>query len=126
MLEQIYQDFITNALSQIQAGLQITKEYFTELFGRYVKYLIAIDIMWLIIGMLWLIFTLVAIKKYWKIACENINDNGAFALYFVGIIISICTSSIISIYHIEQLVKDTYIPEIRVMEEIHNLTANHE
>lgn len=43
MLETIYNDFTTKLLPQIQEGLTITKDYFIDLFGRYVHYLIVMD-----------------------------------------------------------------------------------
>ena len=47
MMEQIYNDFVTKMLPKVQEGLMITKDYFTDLFGRYVHYLIVIDIVWI-------------------------------------------------------------------------------
>jgi len=43
MIEKMYADFTTQMLPAIQTGLTITKDYFTDLFGRYVQYLIVSD-----------------------------------------------------------------------------------
>ena len=43
MIETLYNDFTTKLLPKIQEGLVITKDYFLDLFGRYVKYLIITD-----------------------------------------------------------------------------------
>ena len=39
MTEKLYQDFTEKLLPKITEGLVITKEYFADLFGRYVEYL---------------------------------------------------------------------------------------
>ena len=44
-IDKMYQDFLTNIAPKIQEGLVITKDYFVDLFGRYVKYLIVIDLL---------------------------------------------------------------------------------
>ena len=49
MLEQMYSDFTTKLLPKIGEGLSMTKDYFFELFGRYVKYLIIVDSIWLVV-----------------------------------------------------------------------------
>ena len=43
MMKKLYTDFTEKMLPMIQEGLMITKEYFTDLFGRYIKYLIVTD-----------------------------------------------------------------------------------
>lgn len=39
-------------LPKVSEGLMITKEYFTDLFGRYVQYLIVTDCIFIGIGLL--------------------------------------------------------------------------
>jgi hypothetical protein len=41
--DKLYSDFTEKVLPLAAQGLQITKEYFTELAGRYVQYLVISD-----------------------------------------------------------------------------------
>ena len=116
MLDQLYQDFTTKLLPKIQEGLVIGKDYFMDLFGRYIKYLIIIDSLWIFLGLILLIvgsYSLYRAKKYMK------EDNGlGFVWMLVGGIMPIVISAMIIINSIDNLVKDIYIPEVRIIEEI--------
>ena len=48
-MDNIYTDFTTKLLPKIQEGLMITKDYFIDLYGRYIKYLIVTDSIWTVL-----------------------------------------------------------------------------
>lgn len=67
MLEQMYNDFVTKVLPTIQEGLVISKDYFFDLFGRYVKYLIVVDSIWVVFGLILTIMGCEAVRiRRWK------------------------------------------------------------
>lgn len=78
-IDTIYNDFITKLLPQIQQGLTIIKEYFTDLFSRYIKYLIITDSIWTGVGLLMVILSIVGAivlaKKFikWNVRGRKIN-----------------------------------------------------
>lgn len=121
MLEQLYTDFTTKLLPQIQTGLAITKDYFLDLFGRYIKYLIIIDGGWTIIGLLLSLIGITCFTifyKKWKNAKRYSNEATQYSLFlFISIIFSI-SGPIICLTYATNLAKDIYIPEIRIYEEI--------
>lgn len=128
MLEQIYSDFTTKLLPQIQEGLVITKDYFTDLFGRYIHYLVIKDAISLgvsFIILLALIFTLKGVyewvKSYEQKSIWDSNDRYiGLCIHILLIIIALGTT----FYYATNLIKDKYIPEIRVYEELKSYTVN--
>lgn len=66
MTEKLYTDFTNKVLPAIQEGLVITQEYFTELFSRYVKYLIITDIVTIVGVLLIATALIVGFKKFWE------------------------------------------------------------
>ena len=130
MKEQMYQDFTTKLLPTLQQGLTITKDYFIDLFGRYVKYLIISDSILLFFGVILLIvgiiISTIGLKK-WKLEKEWAERNswneknpvlliiGGISLFFSIVLIIGCTNNI---------VKDIYIPEVRIYEIVNCKTCN--
>lgn len=114
-MDQIYQDFTTKLLPKVAEGLQITKEYFIELFGRYIHYLRIMDSIKLVVCLILFIMFVYFVPRVWK--WLRTCDPGVeifVGIYFIPIIILF-----FSIFHYaDNLVKDIYIPEIRVMQEI--------
>ncbi len=125
-MEQLYADFTSKVLPALQEGLIITKEYFIDLFGRYIKYLIVIDsigfgvsVFVVIIGMI-----MFARKKKWAFELldkttqeyRSGNPGGIFLLVLFITISVIATIS--SFAYINNLAKDIYVPEIRVYEQL--------
>lgn len=84
MLEKMYTDFVTNMLPKVSEGLMITKEYFTDLFGRYVQYLIVTDCIFIVVGLLLLFLGLFAI--FYEIQVKFDAEGG---LFFFSSLISI-------------------------------------
>lgn len=116
MLEKIYTQITEEVLPKISDGLIITKDYFFDLFGRYVKYLIIIDSISLLFFILLLITIFFIFKKY-KSKIKEIFLEDEIAMYFLlffmilALIFPLCFS-------VNNLIKDLTIPEIRVYEEI--------
>ena len=118
MKEQIYNDFVTKLLPKIQEGLVITKDYFLDLFGRYIKYLIIIDSIQLTLSLVVVISSVVYLIKGIKIGIEEDWSDGAY-IFLIFCAATFLFFSLISLStNIEQLIKDIYIPEIRVYEEL--------
>lgn len=117
--EQIYQEFTTKLLPQIQAGLTITKDYFIELFGRYIKFLIITDIVAMLAAILVLIALVFTIRKLVVILKKMDDYDDARIFVFMGI----CSSGMAILFCLTTIygkgidvIKDIYLPEIRVYE----------
>lgn len=126
MIEQIYSDFTTKLLPTIQSGLSITKDYFIELFGRYIKYLIITDIVSIIESVCLVILAIVIFryaKKSWNERAtwansSYANDRIPETLGFV-IALFFAIAGVLSFFsNVNDLIKSVYVPEIRVYEEI--------
>lgn len=122
MTEKLYTDFTNKVLPAIQEGLVITQEYFTELFSRYVKYLIITDIVTIVGVLLIATALIVGFKKFWEFSKTEMDSydrsffrslvSSIFALVFVLFVVPklyITTTN---------LIKAIYIPEVRVYEEL--------
>jgi len=119
-MEQLYTDFTTKLLPKIQEGLVITKEYFTDLFSRYIKYLIVTDSLLIILGIVLVILGYISYKKYITYTkSEEYNEyDGINILYFILIIGLSIAGTCIFIGNVGNLVKDIYIPEVRIIEKL--------
>lgn len=121
MKEQLYKDFTEKLLPKIGEGLQITKDYFIDLFGRYIKYLIITDSLAIGISVILMIVgitTLILLRK--KIVEWN-DDCNPVAIFIPIICGGIILGGIIGIcVNTSNLIKDIYIPEVRVLQEIQN------
>ena len=126
MLEELYDKVINDVLPTIQKGLVITKDYFVDLFGRYVKYLIVTDAMWALLG--FLLFAGFAIVVYRKRhLLTELDEYNVFLTARAGgtwaaLIISVCVGLPILLVNLDDLIKDIFIPEIRVYEELKSFT----
>jgi hypothetical protein len=120
MMDKIYEDFTTKLLPSIQEGLVITKDYFMDLFGRYVKYLIVSDTISIAVGFLGLA---IAIKFFkfsrvcWK-ESEDSYDRAAEGILMFLSTASVFVSFLFIMFSVDNLIKDIYIPEVRVYQEI--------
>lgn len=126
MLEQIYQDFTTKMLPTIQEGLIISKDYFFDLFGRYVKYLIVVDSLTLslsIISLVVAVYAMYWINKYGMQLSGTYDWTNYFDKMWPGPLMAGLV--FITLFFItainssaKSLVKDIIIPEVRVYEEL--------
>lgn len=112
MLEKMYTDFVTNMLPKVSEGLMITKEYFTDLFGRYVQYLIVTDCIFIGIGLLLFFVGLFALFYEIKGKCDADGGLIVFGLFMATIGLFVISTNTFN------LVKTIYIPEVRIYEEI--------
>ncbi len=119
-MEQLYNDFVDKVLPKIQEGLVITKDYFTDLAGRYITYLLITDIISLVFGLT--LFTLTAYfgfrekTRKWIMGGEDGDIPRGMIYVFIttGMLVAF-----IGIYtDITNIVKILYIPEIRILEEL--------
>lgn len=119
MIEQIYTDFTTKVLPKVSEGLVITKDYFTDLFGRYVKYLIVTDILWMTMSLIGIVFVILLLKKYVKATGKALDygDDWPIPFYVVTAMIAAFSTAIL-VGSTANLIKAIYIPEVRVYEEI--------
>jgi TRAP-type C4-dicarboxylate transport system permease small subunit len=130
-VDKMYNDFVTKMLPTVQDGLVITKDYFIDLFGRYVKYLIVTDIISITIALFVAYFAIKWIHKNWKIfkewsdkqdklpRFERDADEGAPYV----IVITLCSIAlIVSFFMVTNnaydLAKAIFVPEIRIYEEL--------
>lgn len=115
MIDELYSDFTNNLLPKIQEGLVITKDYFVDLFGRYVQYLIITDILMIVFCLVCIIVPLVCAYVFRKTIIE-VTEGGAFLLLLLLLlpIVGLVETT-------NDLIKAIYIPEVRVMEEIQNM-----
>ena len=114
-MEQLYETFTNDLLPTIQEGLVITQEYFTDLFGRYIQYLLITDILLLVLSVLGLIVCGFMIKK--GVDLESDCNDWFIPFFILGGILGIF--SLCGIIEMTgNVAKDIYIPEIRVYEEL--------
>jgi len=115
-MEQLYNDFVSKVLPQIQAGLVVTKEYFMDLAGRYITYLIIVDTISLVISLVILVLvTYFGFRKKTREWTMKDDDNMVVYLFVVpAMIITLA----VAFSSGTNLVKDIYIPEIRILEEL--------
>lgn len=125
MMETLYSDFTTKLLPKIQEGLVIGKEYFLDLFGRYVKFLFIVDVISAILYAIGSGLSIYAIFKLVKWANrEDEWDNpgaimGCFICGMLGIMFFM-----FSVSSTINAIKDKYIPEVRVMEKLNIIKSD--
>lgn len=125
MKEQIYNDFVTNMLPKIQEGFTITYDYFIDLFGRYVTYLLVTDIIMLVVTV---VITIILCYGIYR-AIKWLRNNGDFdyGLDPLSVLLLFPIACAIFAFFIaleiaQDVVKDIYIPEVRVYEEMQRFT----
>lgn len=127
MIEQLYNDFSTKLLPKISEGLSMTYDYFLNLFGRYIKYLIITDaiysVIWLVVFLTSVFYFRKSLKTLFSI--DSYREEGRFAFWItIGCLtfISGLMSFFAVLEYTEDVIKDIYIPEIRIYEEIKSFT----
>ena len=112
MKEQLYTDFTNKVLPMIQEGLVVTQEYFMDLFGRYIKYLIVTDTMLAITGLILMIVAVVYFKPLWKMS----EDHDAPIV--VVLLLPTLLGAGMFFSSLNNLFQDIYIPEVRVYQKL--------
>jgi len=120
-MDKIYEDFTANVLPKISEGLTMTKDYFFDLFGRYVHYFTVVDSIALFISIAFLFLIIFLWTKFFLYAKkEEEFDDGFFIPFTFAILIISIINIIITFDIAKNLIKDIYIPEVRVYEELKN------
>ena len=120
-MNELYEQFTTQLLPQIQEGLVITKDYFVDLFGRYVTYLLVVDTLALVLLVLSVIGLVYAGVKMIKANMKDEDGDLAEMGYIFGgtfIVVAIIILTIPLFEQVDKVAKDIFVPEIRVLEEI--------
>lgn len=120
MIETIYSDFTTKLLPQIQEGLSLTKDYFMDLFGRYIQYLLISDIItavgFLVVGCI----SLYAANRFWQ-SYKSQKDHYSSSTPEIPATVLLIFSVFMFLGVFSKtmdIVKDIYVPEIRVYEKL--------
>ena len=96
--------------------------YLQELMGRFIKYKIATDVIWLIVGITIFIFSIILFKKMqkWK-KSENYHknylddDEMLYALGIMGISIILAVAIVIIFNFTNGIIQDIFVPELTVI-----------
>ena len=116
MQEQLYNDFVTKLLPKIAEGVQITKEYFTDIFSRYTHYLIVQDSIWVALWavcFILMVWGVVSLYGRYKRTEDEGYINGVIFVGGLAIIFFV-----LFMFKLSDLVKELYIPEIRIYSEL--------
>jgi len=93
-----------------------------DLFGRYVHYLIVSDITQLLLLIIFTITGIIILKRGIKLEKENNYYEMTPKLMTIVGVILITIGAISAIFKIDDIIKDIYIPEIKIMQEIQSYT----
>ena len=119
----MYADFVSNVLPKVQEGLVITQDYFMDLFGRYVQYLLVIDSVLLAMSVLGVVIVPYTVYKFKAWIFEE-DTYGLMFERIMPLFVVLSTIFILSFIGLfangSNLAKDIYIPEVRVYEELRN------
>ena len=116
LIERMYSDFTTNVVPLLGQGVQITKDYAMEFLGRYWKFLIVYDSLYVILSLIWFIIWVFFAKKAVKVSDHEGRESSAMPLLAVAIILLlIWTIAVFKNWW--DLIKSIYVPEIRMYEE---------
>lgn len=122
--EQLYTDFTEKLLPKIAEGFMITKDYFLDLFGRYVQYLIVTDLIMAGIFALLLLAVIITARVLYKKTNKIEAEGKSYSSDLATARIAICVFSTffgliffcIGVDKILDVVKDVYVPEVRIYE----------
>lgn len=96
--------------------------YLQELINRFIKYKIATDVIWLIVGIIMIILSVVLFKKIqkWR-KSENYHknyfddDDVLYVLGIIGISIILITAVAIIFNFTGEILQDIFIPELTII-----------
>lgn len=117
MIDQLYNDFTTKLLPKIAEGMVITKDFFLDLFGKYAKFLFVQDLIYTIACFLGLVIILIIMWKIHKFIQKSGGDNLIY-MFFMFAILPITFSILGFFTYLSNTIKDKFIPEIRIYEEL--------
>jgi hypothetical protein len=124
-LDKLYADFTEKVLPLAAQGLQLTKEYFTDLAGRYVQYLVIMDTIQLCVAATFMLtvsgFAIFFIRKGIKIEREGgYGADGTDWIFggSIALLIGLGIGGAITLMQANDLVKVLTVPEIRIYQEL--------
>lgn len=95
--------------------------YLQELMSRFIKYKIATDVIWLVVGIVLFIISIILFKKIqkWK-KSKNFNtsysdDDLLYALGIFGIVCIISGAITIIICYTNGIIQNIFVPELTVI-----------
>lgn len=111
---------LTNLLSKLNAGIEVTKEYATELFSRYVRFLIVQDALYSLVCLVFLIIGIVVVRKNPPKEEEHTDSWGRvtvekedYMLWCGWLLIGLAVILLsVNLYNLSQ---DVFLPEIRIL-----------
>lgn len=112
--DQIYADFTSKFLPLAEKGISLSKDYVMDIFGRYVTYMIISDSMLVIVLSLAIGFLIFYIKKPRDEECSYYDDDANIMLIWVFLVFC----SVGNLIAIDHLVKDIFVPEVKIFEQI--------
>ena len=131
MKEQIYNDVVTKFLPLVERGVSITAEYFSDIFSRYIKYLLIVDSIHLCVAILTFISLVVAmfllgrkinllkeLNKDLDYFHSRRNKEDAYSFLWFCLL---CITAIVFIdifIAVQNLIQTLLIPELRVYESL--------
>ena len=120
-MNQIYEDIKVNVLPKIAEGFAMTQEYFQELFGRYVQYLIISRIFYICLGFLFIVVPLCFVRKLlrWMGQAEYRSDRERrLVCFFIIIGLPVLIGLIIVLVNIHTLIEVIYVPEVYILQQL--------
>lgn len=121
-MEKMYEDFVNVVLPYVQEGMVISYEYFIDLFGRYVKFLIIIDSLGVI---LWFIVVALSFytarKLFYYFREKDKLDEPPFIIPAALLAVLTAAGALMFFEKATDLAKALTVPEIRVYEEIQSI-----
>lgn len=130
--QQIYSDFkgTMNSLvevfnSQLLPAIQqwavLTKDYVLDLFGRYIQYSIALDILSIVLILIVLYLFIFFFKKVYKYDCtleRSLNQWAATTFYSLLAWTAVFISTVHWVMATKHLIQTIFLPELTIYEKI--------
>lgn len=95
--------------------------YLQDLMGRFIAYMNAQAVIWIVISIISIILSILGIKKLFKWKKENEIEEyddgwGFFLIAIIGLICALCIFIIVLICNIQGLAQNIFIPELSIMD----------
>ncbi len=123
MLDKMYSDLVNNVMPKIAEGVIITKDYFVDLFGRYVEFILVWDSTMVVISVLTgIVLALVfhgCVKRIRNAGDYNDPDYKDIDNEIICSAMALCffvINGVFFLHSLKNLFMTLYVPEIRVYE----------
>ena len=115
MPDQMYLD-LKDQLPALKEALLAGAKWGSEIAGRYIQYDIACNIIWILLAII-MLYVAIKLKEHAK----RWYDKEYNPMGYVGMVLLSVCSPLIFFLSIFTIVKDIFIPEIRILEMLSNL-----